>query len=198
MREVQRQQSEAARIALSLAINQLHAVALRNVPFNAELGLVRTVAGADPAMARDLAVLEPLQHDGLPPIKRIVADFEQAAAAVLIAERTGPQPGWLGQMTGRVSAVTVALGMELNWNPLGSAVAPVIKAGADALRAGDLAGAVRRIDRLPASDRAAFEPWLGLVQSRVDAMAAIDRLVLRATPEQTVTGSIERTVEERR
>ena len=62
MKEVQRQQSEAAKIALSLSVNQLHAVALRNVPFSAELTLVRTVAGADSATARDLAIIEPMQH----------------------------------------------------------------------------------------------------------------------------------------
>src|SRR3954468_21067506 len=94
MREVQRRQSEAARIALSLSVNQLHAVALRSVPFNAEFVLVKTVAGADAAMALDLAVIEPLQHEGLPTIRRIVSDFEQAAAAVLIAEQTGPGANW--------------------------------------------------------------------------------------------------------
>jgi hypothetical protein len=189
MREVQRQQNEAARIALSLSVNQLHAVALRNVPFRAELGLVRAIAGGDPGMARDLAVLEPLQNEGLPGMKRIVGDFEQIAAGVLIVERTGPQPGWVNRVVGRVSAVTVALAMELDWNPLSSATAPAIRASAEALRAGDLAKAVREIDALPPPARVSFEPWRELVQQRLDAVAAIDRLVSLTTTRQTAQRS---------
>jgi hypothetical protein len=184
MRQVQRQQSEAARIALSLSVNQLHAVALRNVPFGAELGLVRAIAGGDPAMVRDLAILEPLQNEGLPGIKRIVGDFEQIAAGVLIAERTGPRPGWLGQVVGRMSAVTVALAMELNWNPLSSETAPPIRAIAEALSRGDLAKAVRGVEALPAAARSEFEPWRELVQRRLDAIAAIDRLMSRTATDQ--------------
>src|SRR4051794_3430016 len=184
LREVQRRQSETARIALSLSVNQLHSVAMRNLPYSAEFRLVQTIAGPDVAMARDLAAIEPLQHEGLPSPKRIVSDFEQAAATVLIAERTGPRPGWFDEIFGRISAVTVALGMEMNWNPLGSAAAPVIRAAAIALRDGDLAGAVRRIDTLPASARSIFEPWNYMVQRRIDSVAAIDRLVLRATNEK--------------
>ena len=187
MKEVQRQQNEAARVALSLAVNQLHAVAVRNAPFAAELAVVRAVAGSDPVIAGDVTVLEPLQHDGLPPLKRIVGDFEQAAASVLIAERAGPQPGWLGQMVGRVSAITVALGMELGWNPLGSEVAPIISAAADALRNGDLSGAVRRIDALPNEALVTFEPWRDLVRRRVDAIGAINRLVLRTSTERVAS-----------
>src|SRR5262249_18036938 len=172
MKEVQRQQSEAARIALSLSVNQLHAVVMRSAPFSAELALVRTLAGADAAMVGDLAIIEPMQHEGLPAFKRIVTDFEQAAASVLIAERTGPRPGWFSQMVGRLSAITVALGMELNWNPLGSAAAPGIRAATDALRNGDLAEAARRIDRLPESAQAIFAPWRELVQGRLDTIAA--------------------------
>jgi hypothetical protein len=193
MKEVQRQQSEAAKIALSLSVNQLHAVALRNVPFSAELALVRTVAGADSATARDLAIIEPMQHEGLPAPKRIVTDFEQAAATVLIAERTGPQPGWFAQVVGRVSAITVALGMELNWNPLGSAAAPVIKAAADALRIGDLAEAARRVDMLPDPAQTIFAPWRSLVQRRIDAIAAIERLVQRATTERVASRAVDAT-----
>jgi hypothetical protein len=191
MKEVQRRQSEASRIALSLSVNQLQAVAMRNQPYSAEFKLVRTVAGADATMARDLAAIEPLQHEGLPPPKRIVSDFEQAAAAVLIAERTGPRPGWFGEIVGRISAVTVALGMEMNWNPLGSAAAPAIRGAADALRGGDLAGAVRRVDALPGSARTTFEPWTDLVQRRLEAVAAIERLVQRAANERVADAILE-------
>jgi len=198
MREVQRRQSETARIALSLSVNQLHSVAMRNLPYSAEFRLVQTIAGPDVAMARDLAAIEPLQHEGLPSPKRIVSDFEQAAAIVLIAERTGPRPGWFDEIFGRVSAVTVALGMEMNWNPLGSAAAPAIRAAANALRDGDLAGAIRRIDPLPVSARNTFEPWIYLVQRRIDAVAAIDRLVLRAANERMADRPPERSEGERR
>lgn len=186
MREVQRRQSEAARIALSLAVNQLHAVALRNVPFSAELGLVRAISGPDAETARDLAILEPLQHEGLPGMKRIVGDFEQIAADVLISERTGPQPGWLNQIVGRMSAVTVALAMEMDWNPLSSAAAPPIRAMATALRGGDLAKALRGIAALPPSARGEFEPWRDLVQRRLDASAAIERLMARANSDRSL------------
>jgi hypothetical protein len=198
LRDVQRRQSETAKIALSLSINQLHSVAMRNVPYSAEFRLVRMIAEGDAAIARDLAAIEPLQHGGLPSPKRIVSDFEQAAAVALIAERTGPRPGWFDEIFGRVSAVTVALGMELNWNPLGSAAAPAIKAAADALRDGDLAGAVRRVDALPVSARTLFEPWIDLVQSRIDAVAAIDRLVLRAANGRIAGRPPERSEGERR
>ena len=191
MKEVQRQQSEAAKIALSLSVNQLHAVVMRNAPFSAELALVRTVAGSDPAMTSDLALIEPMQQEGLPAFKRIVTDFEQAAAAVLIAERTGPQSGWFAQIVGRLSAITVALGMELGWNPLGSATAPVIRAATDALRDGDLTAAARRIDMLPEPARAIFAPWRELVQRRLDAIAAIERLVQRTSIERVASRGID-------
>lgn len=186
MREVQRRQSEAARVALSLAVNQLHAVALRNVPFSAELGLVRAISGPDAETARDLAILEPLQHEGLPGMKRIVGDFERIAADVLISERTGPQPGWLNQVVGRMSAVTVALAMEIDWNPLSSATAPPIRAMATALRGGDLAKALREIAALPPSARNEFEPWRDLVQRRIDASAAIERLMARTSSDKVL------------
>jgi len=51
---------------------------------------------------------------------------------------------------------------------------------------------------LPVSARNTFEPWIYLVQRRIDAVAAIDRLVLRAANERMAGRPPERSEGERR
>jgi hypothetical protein len=174
------QQADANRVALALAANHLRASALSGSPFANELELVRILGRADPEMAAHLAPLELTQKTGVPSIRRLVADFEHIAAQVLIEESTSPDAGWLGQTFGRISAITVALMMEARLNPLKSQVGPAIKKMQVAITEGNFSDALTEIADMPDQSRAAFAPWRDLVQSRSEAIAALNRVTARA------------------
>lgn len=177
---LEKQQADVTRVALALAANQLHAVVLSGAPYAHEMELVTILGRNDPSIMQPLAALAAGQKSGIPSIRRIVSDFEQIAARVLIDESTQSDSGWWGQALGRISALSNALMMEAKLNPFNSQVAPTIKDMQIAIAAGDFAQSVQLIALLPEPAQASFAPWKDLVKLRTDAMIAVEKVAQRA------------------
>ncbi len=175
------QQAKIGHAALSLSAGQLRAAVLSGSAFGNELALVRLLGGGDAGVSAAVAVLGPLQSEGVITSRRALTDFEQIAAGALIAESTAPDSSWFGQTIGRLSAVTVALMMEAQVNPLNSEIGPIIKSMQTAIVAGDLRAAVGLAGTLPEQARTAFAPWAEAVGKRLAAVAAAEDIFARST-----------------
>jgi len=178
---LEKKQSAVSQVALALAANQLHAAVLSGAPYNNEMALVKVLGGTDSSLAAPLAALAAGEKTGIPSIRRIVNDFEQIAARVLIDESTGADASWWGQTVGRISALSNALMMEAKVNPFNSQVAPIIKDMQTAIAAGQFNEAMEMTSALPDAARGNFAPWSDLVKLRTDAIIAAGQVASQAS-----------------
>lgn len=181
-----RQQRVAATASLTAA-RSLQVAILQGGSFATELAVMKALGGP-PETIGALAVLEK-QVAGVPTIGRLLSDFEQAAALALLAENTPADAGWMGQTLARVSAITVAVGMELNVNPLNSGVAPVILAGDGFIRQEALPQALRTLDDMTPEQRQLFTGWANATKARLAALAATSVIVDQALRGVATAGS---------
>ncbi|MFC3126516.1 COG4223 family protein [Pseudoroseomonas globiformis] len=135
-----------------------------------ELGrALSSLPGEPPAALRRYAALRP------PTDASLRLSFEDAARAAL-AQTQPSAPGqgvWESAAQRLGNLVTVRRGDEVVW---GDAVSGEVESARRALEAGDLRGAVRRVEALPQPTRGPMEEWLDQAKGLVAAREAIEAL----------------------
>jgi uroporphyrinogen-III synthase len=169
----------SARAGLALAVQRLGRLIDDGRPFAPELGGLAALAGADPALksalVRPLDALKPAAA-GVPSLADLRAGFPAAADAVLKAAAGGPAVApdaglgtrVLARLSSLVSIHRVAdeqAGEAASGDP-----AALVGRAQRLLGAGDLAGAVKALEQLPAGKPAdAARPWLEQARARLAA-----------------------------
>jgi hypothetical protein len=133
------------------------------------LGAALAGLGEPPAALARFATAPPPTEAAL---RLAYADAARAARAAAEPEQGGSVLDAAAQRLGGL--VTIRRGEELL---LGNQADATLDAARRALEAGDLAGAVARLGRLPATSRAAMSGWLAEAEALLAARAALARLL---------------------
>jgi hypothetical protein len=135
------------------------------VPFAPELAAAKAL-GADP---KALAALAPFAASGVPSADALGRELLALAPSLRPPPPPAPREGFLQRLQVnaeklvRVNPAAEAAGDDA------SAVVSRVEARA---AAGDLAGALAELAKLPPAARAAAEPWIKKVEARAAALAA--------------------------
>ncbi|HEY1425792.1 MAG TPA: mitofilin family membrane protein [Caulobacteraceae bacterium] len=159
--------------AQALAAASLSTAAEGSAPFGQDVAAYARLAPGDP----DLAALAPLAARGAPSRAALAAAFPDLAAAAAAASRTaGKDAGYLAHLWWVLGKVVIVR----NVDPRRGGVDGLLARAQDAASAGDLAGAVRDIDALPAPARAALAEWRAAAERRIEIDRLVDDLRARA------------------
>ncbi|MGE0724662.1 MAG: hypothetical protein AB7O45_09810 [Alphaproteobacteria bacterium] len=151
-------------VRLGLIVLRMERLATGGQPFAAELAAAREATGAGTDLSSALAQLEPFAANGAP-TKRDLA-LRVSAQAPRLAAMSEANDGILDRVGGMFSR-----------KPSNETVAAAVIARAQAeLDVGNLAAAVRQLQRLPPPLRQAAAPWIAAAEQRVAVDAALDQV----------------------
>jgi hypothetical protein len=161
--DLQASESRADRVA---ALADLAQAAASDSPAPEALDRLAATGDVPPALGA--------LREGLMPMQALQDGFPAAARAALAAIPVPADAPVTDRVIGFLRAQTGARSLA----PRAGDDPDAILARAEAaLRAGDLSGALREIDGLPAPAAQAMAPWRRPAQERADAIAALDALV---------------------
>jgi hypothetical protein len=168
--------------ALAVALAQLAEAVENGRPFDKELGLVTALGGN----ADNLAPLSALAPKGAPSLAALTLAFDRLAPELTAAatprdQAPPPEAGFLDRLWFNLGTV-VSVTREGDAQRSGGA--QQVAAVSDALRRGDLAGAVKAFEALPEPARALGTAWLTQARAtlaasalaRAEAVSALEKL----------------------
>ncbi len=165
--------SAGKRVALALGLAQISDLARAGLPFQAQLAQIGQAG--DAAVAAAMQSLEGLAQRGAPTLEQLRARFPEAAKRALTASFAVESGDLIGELRSALArAITVR-----RVDPLASeGDDPESRlARAEALlAAGDLAGALAQLDKLPAQALAAIGDWIAPAKDRLSLEAAMREL----------------------
>lgn len=180
MAQTRAQQAQAA--TFLIAASQLATAAASSRSFAAELAALRAAAPAKPGLDEIFGILA--KHDAGVPSHAVLTDrFNRTASRVIDASIVGTDEGLVGQTLTRITALVSV--RRTGSAPDGGINATLNEAEA-ALRAGDLAGAVKALDALDGDAAAAAADWLVDARARLaldDAVQALQSQALTLVSE---------------
>ncbi|MEO8669582.1 MAG: hypothetical protein ABI399_13760, partial [Bauldia sp.] len=157
---------DSEKAARAVAIGTLRQAAARGGSFTADLAMVEALAG-DPA---DLDELRPLAATGAPALATLAADFPAVGDAILAAGFAGDKGGIVERLIAHARGLVTVRPV----GPIaGDDPAAIVSRMQAAVDKGDLAGALKERDALPALEQTASAAWAAAAADRL----AIDRLV---------------------
>ena len=166
--ETERLVGQAVALGPALAADALAAAVEDGRPFAAEIAALKSLGADDPALAE----LEAHAEAGLPSVAALAAEFEQISDG--LATRSPIPPS-----AGLVDRLWQSAGSLVEVRPAGEAEggdpAAIFARIEDALRRGDLEGALAEREQLPEDARQATAAWA----EKVDARLAAENLAAR-------------------
>ena len=170
--ELDRRVNASAPVGQLLAMAQLRAALVGSAPFTTELAAVLFANASDPAPEPGLrAALDRLTPtaSGVATQDDLTLWFAETAARVGEAATIGdPGARLLDRVTGWMAGWATGL-HRLAVDPTGTGFRTVLTEAGAALNAGDLAGAVDRLERLSGPAAEAAVPWLTAARARLTA-----------------------------
>ena len=169
--------SDGPTSATILAISQLRKTVLSGQPYMKDMEALEVVSGEDQGMKAAMLVLKKSAGSGVLTVPDLRDRFSRSAGAIVTASTALQGDGWLEQAANRVrSYVSVR---RVDGSAAEATVDAVVSSAEDSLKAGDLAGAVKKVEGLedlsvPAARVAA--PWLALAKARLSAERSITGL----------------------
>jgi len=163
--------------ATILAISQLRKTVLSGQPYASDLEALDAVSGEDQGMKAAMLVLKKSAASGVLTVPDLRARFSGAAGAIVTASAALQGGGWLEKAANRIrSFVSVR---RIDGSAADATVDALVSSAEDSLKAGDLAGAVKKVEgledlSLPAAKVAT--PWLALAKARLSAERSITGL----------------------
>ncbi|MGZ8995689.1 MAG: COG4223 family protein [Rhodospirillales bacterium] len=165
--------------ATVLAVNQLADALNRSGGYARQLEAVRVIVGENANLTEPLDRLAAWADAGLATLGQLQGEFPAMAQQVAQTGYQSGGEGWIDDVTNRLtSLVTVR---KVGDAALASGGADAALAQAEtALKAGDLAGAVKALEGLQGAAAEAVSPWLTKARDRVAAEKALADLRLAA------------------
>ncbi|CAN5137277.1 hypothetical protein BH11PSE2_BH11PSE2_21190 [soil metagenome] len=177
----QRRTTQAA--AASLAAASLAEAAQSAAPFDAELAALSQLLPG----TVDLRPLQRLAREGAPTRVALSAEFTELAAKAAVAART-PAKG-SGVFAGFAHALSSLITIRRIDASGDSSDAALTRAQA-AMGDGDLEGALKAIDKLPAPARDTLSAWRARVQRRVDIDRQVSAIRAAAMRELSISAGV--------
>jgi len=176
------------------AVSRLNKVLSGDGSFAKELAAVAALAGTDPDMKRQIAILEPFAAGGIPDLGQLRRRFTEQSTAIISAAHISaamgdaPKAGdgggfgglWRKMRVKMESWVSVRRSDGTSGGPKSRNSAVLVDNAGTALAAGDLAAAVETVEGLSGAGAEAAAPWLKLARARLAADRAVAALHLFA------------------
>ncbi len=170
--------SEHTDQALLLAAVRLRAALAGSRPFAAELGAIEALGKGRPEIRQAVLPLAADADRGIPSLAVLTERFtEEVAPALLKAEAVPPNADWGERLLGKLRSLVIV--RHIGNGATGAAKSPAEAAVAHAeaaLRANDLAGAVKAVEALPQPATASAQSWLSEAHRRLAAEQAAAQL----------------------
>ena len=170
--------SGPARLAMWLAVGQLHGALRGSGPFEAELDALRAVAVDDAEVAAVLDRLAARAAGGLPTVEMLRADFSAIADAIVRASYVPDEGSWQGWTIGWLAKLVTV--RRVGDDMPGDSVDGIVARAEERLAAGDLAAAVAVVQRLAGPPAEVSAGWLANARARLAADRALAALDARA------------------
>jgi hypothetical protein len=168
--------------ALLLALGQLRGQVQGSQPFAAELGAVMALGRNRPEVRDNLAPLSASAATGIPSLTTLSQRFEHDVAPALLRSATpASDGGWGAQILNRLRSLVVVRRVGSDANSAGDPVESGVAHAETALAAGDLAGAVKAVEALPAAKAQPAQSWLADARRRLAAEQGLARLTDQLT-----------------
>jgi len=161
---------------LVLAAGQIRDALAGSGPFEAPVAVIRAVAPDDADLSGPLTVLASHAKAGVPSRVRLAQELAALPAKLAQPAPLAPGAGIWDRVTDKMSRLVTIRRVD-DGNPGGTAPPGpdhLIAQAAQALAAGDLAGAVQILQAL--DDMAAAKTWLDAAQARLDCEQAVQAL----------------------
>jgi uroporphyrinogen-III synthase len=180
--------------SLVLAAGQIRDALAGSAPFAAPVAVIRAVAPDDAELAQPLTVLEAHAQTGVP--SRVLLAQELAALPGKLAEPAPlpPDSGIWARIADRLSRQVKIRRVDDGSGALPPGPDRLVAEAAQALSAGDLAGAVQILRGLEGEGAVTVKPWLDAAQARLDceqAALALEAAATRRLDQPTDAGAAE-------
>ena len=176
IRDLQARRASAA--ALLLATSQLREAVNLGLGFDAELRVVKVLAGDDAATARALDSIKDKAASGIAPRPVLASRFEALAPALLRAEILPEGEGWWRRVMDRLlSLVTIR---REDGTVAGSTTAAIVARTQAALTRGDLIAASAEAEAMTGGPAELAAPWRNEAKARLAADKALSELAAQA------------------
>lgn len=176
VRELQARRSSAA--ALLLGVGQLREAVNLGLVFDAELRVVKLLAGDDADSARALEALKDRASTGIAPRLVLAERFDLLAPTLIRAEILPEGDGWQRRVMDRLlSLVTIR---REDGSAAGSSAAAIVARAQAALSRGELAAAIAETESLTGGSAQAAAAWTAEAKARLAADKAVSELAAHA------------------
>jgi len=174
--------------ALLLALGQLRGQVQGSQPFAAELGSVMALGRNRPEVRDDLAPLSASAATGIPSLTTLSQRFERDVAPALMRSTAPESDGWGAQIMNRLRSLVVVRRVGSDAAGAGDPVESGVAHAETALATGDLAGAVKAVERLPTAKAQPAQAWLADARRRLAAEQGLTRLSDQLTAQLAAEG----------
>jgi hypothetical protein len=176
-----KQERESRALALALAIEQVKAVAVRPVPFDAAIGGLAAVTAGDVDAQRLLDSLRPLARSGVPTLRQLKEEYSSLVGPVLVASAMPGDPHWMKQAVARMTGWTAKISSQLPIETYPPATHATLNRAADALEHDALKDAIATLKTLEGSAQVMLQPWLASASRRLAVEETLGQLSVLAT-----------------
>ena len=173
--------SERGEEALLLALGQLRGQLQGSQPFAAELGAVEALGRHRPEVHDNLAPLTASAATGIPSLATLRQRFDREVVPALMRAAPPQDDGWGAQIMNRLRSLVVVRRIGSNAADTTDPVEGGVARAETALASGDLAGAVKAVEALPAATAKPAQSWLADARQRLAAEQGLARLTDQLT-----------------
>jgi hypothetical protein len=172
--------TDARKIALVMALNQLAAAAEHNGSYAVELSAVQDLLRQDTPVGTTsdpaLAALQSHASTGVPTLAALQANFAKTAGAIVRAGDVPTESDWWSHTLRRLAAlVTIRRTGEV----AGATPEAIVARAEQRLAAGDLPAAVKEVEKLSGGSATAAAEWLGAAHANLAVVDAVETLRAR-------------------
>jgi hypothetical protein len=167
----------AAERVLLLALANLRIAVAGSGPYAAEFAAAKALAPDRPELTQALAPLADGADKGIPSQAALAERFDRDTAPAILRAATQTQSdNWLDLIWARLARLVVIRRVGPNGAEPSDPTEAMVAKAANALRADDLAGAIKALEPLSGPAANAAAPWLAAAKERVAAEAALGAL----------------------
>lgn len=166
--------SESATRAHMLAYMQLRAAAAAAAPFVNELAALCAVTQDSAAIAAECVKLENAAHAGAATLPMLQARFTVMAGPAERAVAMADAKSWTDRLKVSFDEVVRIRRIDAAGNP--AETPRLVHDAAAALQRGNIAGAVEKVEAMPAVARQELQEWLSDARARLELDAALARI----------------------
>jgi uroporphyrinogen-III synthase len=161
---------------LVLAIGQIRDALSGSGPFAAPVAVIKAVAPDDGELSGPLGILESHAKSGVPSRVRLAQDLAALPGKLALPGPLAPDAGIWDRVTDKVSHLVTIRRIDDGSGTMPAGPDRLAAEAEQALAAGDLAGALQRVQQLDGNSAAAAKPWIDAAQARLDCEQAVQAL----------------------